>query len=279
MATQTEEWEKFAKNNLKIETIFVSAIKTALKKQYSSFIDDLQTLGIDYATQQMRFYPWNSDMIVVLRKIYKRAGLLGAVTSYRELLNDTKDTKYRGFGFNQEWIDQVLEYLQIHILNKAVIPITETTKKFILLTVEKAVEEGRGIDWIVNRITDNEILETRARIIARTETIRAANTGHMIGAKKFPYEVTKGWLAARDHRTRHSHRAVNGQKVDEDEKFSNGLLYPGDPEGSAKETINCRCRVIYKAKRDTNGRIIPRRSQLPLTSTLKDATTHDMIFI
>lgn len=268
MATQNEQWEKFAADNFKIESIFVPRIKTALRKQLSSFIDDLHTMGIDFAVQQIQFYPWNRDMIPVLQSIYKRAGLLGAVSEYRNLLSDTRDAKYRGFGFNQEWVDQVLEYLQLHILNKAVIPITETTKSFILNVIETAVQEGWSIERIAQRIMRTDILDARARTIARTETIRAANVGHVVGAKKFPYEVTKGWLAARDHRTRHSHRLVNGQKVEEDEKFSNGLLFPGDPEGAASEVINCRCRVIYKAKRDRNGRIIPRKSQPPITLSL-----------
>lgn len=267
MATDKEQWEIFAAENYKIERIFAPKIKTALKKQISSFVDDLTTLGIDYAVNQLPFYPWNQDMIPILQDIYRKAGLRGAVSEYRNLLQSTKTAKYRGFGFNQEWVDNVLEYLRLNILNKAVIPITETTKKFILLTVNEAVKEGHGIDWIVRRITNDEILTARANTIARTETIRGANVGHVIGAKKFPYEVTKGWIASRDHRTRHSHRLVNGEKINEDDKFSNGLLFPGDPEGGAAETINCRCRVIYRAKRDSNGRIIPRTSQPPLINT------------
>ena len=33
-----------------------------------------------------------------------------------------------------------------------------------------------------------------------------------------------------------------------DEKFSNGLLYPSDPNGQASEVCNCRCALIQRAR-------------------------------
>ncbi|MGN6436867.1 MAG: phage minor head protein [Agriterribacter sp.] len=265
----TNDWKIFAAENIKIESIFVPKIKTAIKKQYSSFIDDLQTFGIDYATRRLTVFAWNADLTPTLRQLYRQAGLRGAVSEYSHLLTTIKDKpKFRGFGFNEIWTQEVIDYLQLHILDKAVLPITETTRAFILRVIELGVKEGWGIDRMVAKIRDDQILEARARMIARTETIRAANIGHKVGAKNFPYQVTKGWIAANDHRTRHTHRLVNGQWVEEDEKFSNGLLFPGDPEAPAKEVINCRCRVIYKAKRDKQGRIIPRTTD-PLQTALK----------
>lgn len=253
----TNEWEKFAADNLKIELTFVGKVESALKKQISSFIDDLQTLGTDYATLQISFTAWNEHLIPILTDIYKRAGLLGAVKTYSSLKQDA-GIKYRGFGFNDQWRNDVLNYLQVYMLNKAVLPISETTRQFLLKVVEDGIRDGWSIDQMVNKMTSPEINKARANTIARTEVIRAANVGHSIGASQFPYQVIKGWSAANDHRTRHSHILVNGQWVEENETFSNGLLFPGDPEGSAAEVINCRCRSIYKAKRDTQGRILPR---------------------
>jgi len=264
----TNDWEKFAIENNKIEHIFVPKIKTAIKKQYSSFIDDL-TLGIDYATRNLQFQVWNKDLIPIIRQIYATSGLRGAVSSYSYL---KRDIKYRGFGQNEKWTQQVLDYLQSYILEKAVLPISETTKKYILFVVSEGIKEGWSIDKMVSKIVDEQILENRARMITRTEVIRAANVGHTIGARAFPYEVAKSWSAARDHRTRHSHRLVNGEVVEEEDRFSNGLLFPGDPEGPPEEVINCRCRVIYKAKRDRSGRIIPRTTQ-PLTHDFRKSLT------
>lgn len=61
-------------------------------------------------------------------------------------------------------------------------------------------------------------------------------------------DVLKQWDASLDARTRDSHAMVNGEIREVDEKFSNGLLYPGDPSAPAAEVVNCRCVVTQRAK-------------------------------
>lgn len=56
--------------------------------------------------------------------------------------------------------------------------------------------------------------------------------------KKIP--LTRIWIATLDNRTRHSHRHLHGEKRD-GERYSNGLRYPGDPQGRPAEVWNCRC--------------------------------------
>jgi len=60
--------------------------------------------------------------------------------------------------------------------------------------------------------------------------------------------TVKEWVAIQDNRTRVSHSIASGQRVDLKEFFVVGgerLKYPGDPRGSAGNTINCRCASIY----------------------------------
>lgn len=55
------------------------------------------------------------------------------------------------------------------------------------------------------------------------------------------------WLSARDNRVRPSHEEADGQIVDIGEPFQVGeeeLMFPGDPDGSIEEVINCRCVAI-----------------------------------
>ena len=51
------------------------------------------------------------------------------------------------------------------------------------------------------------------------------------------------WISSRDGHVRASHQ-VDGETVEIGAPFSNGLLYPLDPNGPAHETINCRCTVL-----------------------------------
>ena len=87
------------------------------------------------------------------------------------------------------------------------------------------------------------IEKARARTIARTEINGAKNdvafhTIQDLGIEK------KQWSSSEDMRVRPSHASVNGEIVGINEYFSNGLLYPCDPDGPADEVCNCRCSVL-----------------------------------
>jgi hypothetical protein len=135
---------------------------------------------------------------------------------------------------------------------------------------------------MVLELKRNDLVQARARVIARTEVIRAANVGHSVAAKSLPYEVTKKWTSAADHRTRHSHREVNNHTTDEYGTFRvaiyrgddiigyDEMQYPGDATANPANTINCRCRVLYEPKRDERGKLILRQSNtaqvIPMSS-------------
>lgn len=55
--------------------------------------------------------------------------------------------------------------------------------------------------------------------------------------------LKKVWIATPDGRTRESHLEMDGEEVDIDEAFSNGCMYPGDPNGDPSEVYNCRCSM------------------------------------
>ena len=55
--------------------------------------------------------------------------------------------------------------------------------------------------------------------------------------------TTKIWVAVQDGETRDSHAITDGEEKPINMAFSNGLMFPGDPNGSAEEVINCRCVI------------------------------------
>lgn len=92
---------------------------------------------------------------------------------------------------------------------------------------------------------------SRAKTIARTEGHRIQQTSSrdaQEAAKKKGADVLKQWDAALDARTRDSHARVDGEIRELDEKFSNGLMFPGDPSGGAAEVVNCRCTSNTRAR-------------------------------
>ncbi len=54
----------------------------------------------------------------------------------------------------------------------------------------------------------------------------------------------KTWMVT-SKKPRPSHAAQNGQTVDIEDVFANGLRWPGDHFGSAAENANCTCRLDY----------------------------------
>lgn len=92
---------------------------------------------------------------------------------------------------------------------------------------------------------------SRAKTIARTEGHRIQQTSSrdaQYAAKKKGADVLKQWDATLDGRTRDSHARVDGEIKELDEKFSNGLMFPGDPSGGAAEVVNCRCTSNTRAR-------------------------------
>ena len=82
---------------------------------------------------------------------------------------------------------------------------------------------------------------------ARTSYTSAQNSGRLDSFERFEragIKVLKEWMSTKDERTRESHAQLNGVRVAVKEKFPNGLLYPGDPEGSPCEVYNCRCKLV-----------------------------------
>ena len=105
---------------------------------------------------------------------------------------------------------------------------------------------GEGIPKIAKRI-QNVINRSRydSIRIARTETTKAENAGRLDAfkqAKEQGLNIKKKWISTLDNRTRASHIHINGEVVDLDKNFSNGLDHPGG-NGKASEVINCRCTM------------------------------------
>lgn len=67
-------------------------------------------------------------------------------------------------------------------------------------------------------------------------------------AKKAGADVLKQWDATLDGKTRESHRRVDGELRELNEKFSNGLMHPSDSSGGAAEVVNCRCALLQRAR-------------------------------
>ena len=84
--------------------------------------------------------------------------------------------------------------------------------------------------------------------IARTTMVAADNAGSLAAWDQSGVVKTRIWISALlPNRTRDAHAETHGQEVGLDQMFEVGgekLLFPGDPNGSAGNIINCLCVTI-----------------------------------
>jgi len=123
---------------------------------------------------------------------------------------------------------------------------TQIVNNLIDMILEEGFQNGLGIPEIQRQMRDKltegltEINKYQAERIARTEVIGASNTGSFEGAKESGVALGKEWMTSGLPGIRASHLEYEGRGVVAmDHNYAPGLQYPGDPEGSAEEIINC----------------------------------------
>lgn len=266
--------------NRKYELKYFPKVYKALKAKASSLIGIVKRDGINAA---MAYVDVNNPMLSkAVENLYLEVGLRYARSNERRLRAETgkgysPSIERKGFGFNDEWTKFIKDYLTKFLIEKITFAVNNTTRSALLAVLQEAVEKGWGIDETVKRLEELPFLRYQAARIVRTEVNRASNVGHLAQGSTYEFEMTKEWVAAKDKRTRGNpidgfndhadHWRLDGVKIDFYDKFRdprNGDLLeaPGDPNASAASTINCRCRIVTRAKRDEDGNLIPKRSRI-----------------
>ena len=114
----------------------------------------------------------------------------------------------------------------------------------------QGIIQGESMGKIAKRIRNvQEMNRTQAIRTARTIVTGAENKGRQDSYARAEADgiiLQKEWVSTNDGRTRHSHAVLDGAIVDQDKKFENGLMYPGDPNGRPEEVWNCRCALVAK---------------------------------
>jgi SPP1 gp7 family putative phage head morphogenesis protein len=114
----------------------------------------------------------------------------------------------------------------------------------------QGILQGESIPKIARRIQKVARMDNSSAIrTARTSMTGAQNRGRldsMIRAIDKGIALKKVWIATLDNVTRDSHVDLDGEVVDVDKTFSNGLEYPADGAGEPAETYNCRCKLAYE---------------------------------
>ena len=160
----------------------------------------------------------------------------------------------------------VQEFIEQYGARK-VVAISEATEEQIRRLITQGMKEGMGQREIAKLIREQTpiVAQIRSEVIARTETHGSSQFASQRVAEESRFPLEKVWTSIEDHRTRDfgegdgvvdafSHRAMNGARVRLDQPFmvpmksggEEALMFPGDPNGSAGNVINCRCVQAYE---------------------------------
>lgn len=233
---------------------FVPQVNVALRHQVDQAIAVIKAKGVTAAQGNINGDILNTKIGAIITDLYRTAAKI-AFRKYKPTM--------KSFGDNTSIVNQILAYLKDFLLQRVVVPISRTTIDQIERILQQAQREGWGVDETVKELEDANLTKFRARLIVRTESVKAMNITQLAAADNEEFEMEKQWIAIEDGRTRlsHSHAGVDGERVPLDQPYSNGLMFPGDPDGDAEEVCNCRCTQGYFAARDNNGKLIPKKTR------------------
>jgi SPP1 gp7 family putative phage head morphogenesis protein len=254
-------WDNFdtkARNN---EPMFISAIKKIAKKQSGdilSKIKDLEEINDATINNLCNDYFQKECNEAVKRGLAKC--WLSAMESGRENAKIALEGKKEITVISDVTItnDMFNKWVEKYGLAKST-ELNQTTKRELLKKLRKTLAEG--VDSSMPNLKKelqksaeevfSELSNTRAFLIARTETGASVNVGQVSTYKATGIEK-KEWISTLDDRTRESHLQMDGVIADIDSTFEvenltdggvDNMLYPLDPTGSAGNVCNCRCTV------------------------------------
>ncbi len=253
---------KYRQKWLKYHKSYEKRAFRELRKVFKDWNNRITNLNIDerLIKQQLELITSSDDMLEAYQNIYFNIGRIHGrrvgkfinielkeftMNEFMDLFEQNLPIFLRDFGItriqqvHQTYLDDVFKLFNDRL--KAGKTLKETTDE-----VFKIMKSPRFYKWQAERI-------------ARTESTAAANYSATQAGEVSGFVMQKRWISALDARTRDPHASSNGKRVGLKEAFTVGgelLKYPGDPNGSAGNVINCRCTVAVIPARDSNGRLI-----------------------
>lgn len=153
------------------------------------------------------------------------------------------------------YIKYIQAYLGSDFFSDSVSQIVSTYYDDIKKVIQDGIAEEQTREQIAKTIAVRmpSISDYRAKTIAITETHRASSYASESRAKDMSQELgvvmLKDWIPVSDSRTRNTHSAMaSAEPIPIDQMFTVGgekMSRPGDPRGSAANTIRCRCIMRY----------------------------------
>lgn len=251
---------KFIRLSQKFSKVQFNRISNDLRKEFqgsqniNSFIDIVNSYKIERSVfEDIWDYTYNRAGLDFAQSEFQDQKAWSPKMEKKSILDDLRKNTWS--KMIQEFVESECgELITLSIKNEF-----EDIVNVAQKSVSIAGKQGLGAIDTMKLILGNydRMHEFKAQRIARTEVMRASNQGSYIGAQESGRDLEKVWLATQDDRTRdgsesdYNHLDMDDVAVNRDEPFNvsgENMMFPGDPNGSAGNTINCRCAVSFRPK-------------------------------
>jgi len=191
-----------------------------------------------------------ADLSEIYRQVYVNIGLKFAKW-YSQNFDKVISKQVDVSGYDDIWAERFNRVSQQIAAER--VTLVQGTAKATLVNVFKRLSSdpefmtmGQREGGKLLRQKFSQYSKSQAERLIRTESTNAANYATLQSATDmFGQEsLQKEWMTSVDGRERAAHRFADGQIVGFKERFLVGgeqLFHPGDPSGSARNVVNCRC--------------------------------------
>jgi hypothetical protein len=224
-------------------------------------------------------------LIFLYIRHYKRLARIFSKESFKQLKRLEGKKNVEAEEYKQDATSEFWQAFNTWATTQAASQVSKiqgTTRLLLAQIIAKGRANNLSNQEIAKQIRSIGLISNKKRAlrIARTET----HTGSVFSqdqvinsqTKRLGIKMEREWSTAKDARVRPSlinppksskfnHRKADGQRRAQKKRFSvsgEKLMYPGDPNGSAGNIINCRCIVLYHTIKKRNRHIeLQRRSR------------------
>lgn len=242
--------EKF----LALEDQIIAYIEPQLSASFESLMEQIL---VNYEQTQSLTVPLaasNKVMLDILSQAWEESISLGV--GEFDMMSGKQDN-----GLNARTLVAYIRQYGARKINR----IATTTVTQITKIITDGQRQGKTPGEIAKALSNSlpRIAKQRAKLIAVTEVHSATQYGLYRSAILSQKPLDKIWQTMEDDRVRsfagnatYSHRAMQNTRTPLQKKFLvphvggsfEGLLFPGDPDGSAGNVINCRCLMTFEEK-------------------------------
>ena len=239
-------WKGFVSRHEKVEVAFDKKLKAYFYQQRKTMLahvndhipKSFQAKGIDLSID----WADQNNLLKKMSSIYLLQAIKAGV-DYGQALADNRDAT----GKVEVQLDILLQRLTEKItgVNRT---IRRNVQDRVNMALDLGIQSGMTMDEIAENVKQSvrdfyNIVDSRAKLIARTEVTGAMNGGSLVYYKAIG-ATGKVWITANDEFVRETHRECQNQgEIGIDSSFdANGMQAPGDGDDPA-EVVNCRCSL------------------------------------